>query len=188
MQASSCGSAVVLVLLLGCASGAPPKREAVTAPGADLAAYATFGWQPAGAASRAAEAPLSIPDANVQDAIRAQLVEKGYREVESQADFLVSFETSTYLAEKTSNPVRIGVGMGSWGSHVGGGVSTSMPVGKEGVTTDQETHLSIRAVDRKSNREVWVGTASGGMGQGLDADSVAKAVAKTMKDFPSRRN
>ena len=53
-------------------------------------------------------------------------------------------------------------------------------------TTATETRLSIRAVDQKSNREVWVGTASGGFGQGLDADTVAKAVGRTMADFPSR--
>jgi len=188
VKATARGSVLVLLLaLLGCASGAPSKRESVTAPGADLAAYSTFGFQPAGEGPAGSQPPLSIPDANVQNAIREQLVEKGYREVAKQPDLLFSFETSAYVAEKISNPVRIGVGVGSWGSNVGGGVSTSMPVGKEGVTTATETRLSIRAVDQKSNREVWVGTASGGIGQGLDADTVAKAVDRTMADFPSRR-
>jgi hypothetical protein len=177
----------LLIALLGCATGASPKRESTTAPGADLAAYTSFGWQAPSAGAGASEEPLSIPDANLQNAIRAQLVEKGYIEVEYQADFLVRFETSSYVAEKVSNPVHIGVGVGSWGSHVGGGVSTSVPVGQEGVTTAQETRLSIRAVDRKSNREVWYGTAAGGIGQGLDADAVEKAVKKTMADFPPRR-
>ena len=182
------GSAVVLLFVwLGCVGCATSKPESATAPGADLAAYASFGWQSAGGSSTASRPPLSIQDANIYNAIRTQLIEKGYREVENQPDFLVGYETESYTTEKKTNPVRIGVGVGSWGGNVGGGVSTSVPVGPEGVVAARETRLTIRAVDPKNNREVWVGTTTGGIQQGLDAGVVEKAVAGTMKKFPTRR-
>ena len=91
------------------------------------------------------------------------------------------------MKEKASNPVRIGVGMGSWGGNIGSEVSASVPIGSEGVTTTQETRLTIRAVDQKSNREVWVGTTTGDIKQGLDAGVVEKAVAGMLDGFPARR-
>jgi len=180
-------AAVLLIVLLGCATGAPSKTESVTAPGADLAGYATFGWQPDNESSSASHPPLSIADANIRDAIRAQLLERGYREVAAAPDLRFGFETAAYIAEKVSNPVRIGVGVGSWGGNVGGGVSTSVPVGPEGVVSSQETRLTIRAVDQESNREVWVGTTTGIVTQGLVAGALQRAVADTLAEFPARR-
>jgi hypothetical protein len=179
---------VLLFVLLGCASGGAWQTEPAVSSGADVAAYASFGWLPAGDAGEGATEPtLSISDANLHDAIRAQLVEKGYREAEENPDFRVGFDTTAHIQEKASNPIRVGVGMGSWGGTVGGGVSTSVPVGREGVTTTQETRLSIRAVDPKSHREVWLGTATGDLQQGLDATVVEKAVAAILEGFPVRR-
>ena len=180
---------VVLFVLLGCASGGGWQTESSTAaPGADVAAYGSFGWLSASDRSGGAtEPPLSIPEANLRNAIRAELIEKGYREVEENPDFRVGFGTTVHMQEKASNPMRIGVGMGSWGGNVGGGVSTSVPVGRERVTSTQETRLTIRAVDPKSNQEVWVSTATGDLQQGLDAGVVEKAVAAALEGFPARR-
>jgi hypothetical protein len=180
---------VLLLALLGCASGGGWQMESSTpAPGVDVAAYGSFGWLAASeSTSGATEPPLSIPDANLHNAIRAELIEKGYREVEENPDLRVGFATSVHMKEKASNPVRIGVGMGSYGGNVGGGVSTSVPVGRESVTTTQETRLTIRAVDPKSNQEVWVSTATGDIQQGLDAGVVEKAVAAALEEFPARR-
>jgi len=180
-------AAVLLFLLLGCATGAPTKTESTTAPGADLAAYTTFGWQLDSESPSTSHPPLSIADANIRNAIRAQLIEKGYREVAQQPDLRISFETAAYIAEKVKSPVRIGVGVGSWGGNVGGGVSTSVPVGPEGVVSAQEARLTIRAVDPKSNREVWVGTTTGVSTQGLATGAVGNAVADTLAEFPARR-
>ena len=193
---------VLLLVLQGCASGGRWQSESTTAPGADIAAHASFGWQTAGDGLAAhasfgwqtagdgpgeSEAPLSIADANLQSAIRSQLVEKGYREVEQNPDLQIGFETTTRAKEKTAQPIRIGVGMGSWSGNVGGSVDASVPVGSEGVTTLAEIRITIRAVDPSSNREVWVGTATGEVQEGLDAAVVEKAVAAGLKDFPARR-
>jgi len=178
---------VLLCLALGCATGGSWKPESTTAPDADLAAYASFGWHAAGDHPRAGDPPLSISDANVRNAIRAQLIEKGYREVEQDPDVRIRFATEAHSAEKASSPVRIGVGVGSWGGPVGGGVSTSVPVGREGVVTTQEIRLTIRVVEAKGNREVWVGSTTGSGDRGLDANAVEKAVAGLLAEFPERR-
>jgi hypothetical protein len=183
------GSAgVLLFLVLGCASGGASQTESATAPGADIAAYASFSWLPASDnAEGASERPLSIADANLYNAIRKQLVEKGYREVEVNPDFHVGFETAPHTTEKASKPFNIGIGVGSWGGNVGGGVSTSVPVGSERVTTTAETRITIRAVDVRSHQEVWVGSTTSDVQEGLDASVVEKAVAGLMDEFPDRR-
>jgi hypothetical protein len=173
--------------LLGCATGGLSKPESTTAPGADLAAYRSFGWQSASGGPTPPDQPLSIRDANIQKAIRAQLVEKGYREDAETPDLRISFEEAAYLKEKTTSPVRIGIGVGSWGGNVGGGVGASVPVGSEGVTTTKESRLSIRAVDPNNNAEVWVGSVTGEIEHGLDAAAVDEAVASLLEGFPARR-
>ena len=183
------GAAGLLLLTsLACASGRASQTESATAPGADIAAYASFAWLPPGDVGEGgAERPLSIADANLYSAIRKQLVEKGYREVELDPDFRIGFETAAQIKEKASPPVEIGVGMGSWSGSFGSSVSTSLPVGSGRVTTTAETRITIRAVDPKSHREVWVGSTTRDIQQGLDANVVEKAVAGLMDGFPSRR-
>jgi hypothetical protein len=175
---------VLLSVFLGCAGGSGPKTEASVAPDVDLAAYSTFSVS----STTPREQPLSILDARVRDAVRSELVSKGYQEVEEGPDLEVTFDTADYVEEKTKgSPMRIGVGIGSWGGNVGGGVGTSMPVGSERVVAEHETRITLRAVDPRANREVWVGTAAGLAGGDLASGEVEKAVARTLADFPSKR-
>jgi hypothetical protein len=177
----------LLFSLLGCASGGRWQTEAAAAPGADVAAYETFGWRAAGA-DGSSEAPLSVGDANLRQAIRTQLVARGYREVEADPALHIAFETETQLKEKSSSsPFRVGVGVGSWGGPVGGGVEASAPVGKERVKTVQQTRITLRAVDVKGNREVWSGSTTGEIAEGADPSVLEEAVAALLDDFPARR-
>jgi hypothetical protein len=178
---------VPLLALLGCASGTPSNTSTMTAPGADLSAYQTFGWQAPGDPSKQ---PLTILDGNIQEAIRARLLEKGYREVESHPELWIGFDTTTVVEEKASkpSPVRIGVGVGSWGGPVGVGAGTSVPVGRSGgAVTEQETKLTIRAVDAKTNREVWVGSSTAETAKDLEPGAIEKLVAGTLAEFPKQR-
>ncbi len=188
MTAYKSGAALVLsCALLGCASGGPSNTSSATAPGTDIAAYSTFGWQ---AASDPSKGPLSILDANIQQAIRAELIEKGYREVANDPELRISFERTTSVVEKASkpSPVRIGVGVGSWGGPVGVGAGTSVPVGRSGgAETEQETKLTIRAVDPKTNQEVWVGSSTGEITEDLEAGAINKVVDGTLAEFPNKR-
>jgi hypothetical protein len=175
---------LLLLLALACAGGGRWKTESATAPGADLAAHASFGWL---AACPGGEAPLSIAEANVRNAVRKQLVAKGYREVEASPDLRIGLEIATQARERTREPVRVGVDVGSWGGNVGGSVGASVPVGSEGVTTVAETRITIRAVDPGDARELWIGSATGELREGLDASAVDQAVAAALADFPARR-
>jgi hypothetical protein len=182
------GSALLLLsVLLGCAGSGSLKSESTTAPGADVASYATFSLQAFGESAAGGEQPQSIADANIQNSIRRQLIEKGYREVAEHPDLLVGYQATGYTAEKVTSPVRFGVGLGSFGGPVGVGVDTSVPVGGGKVETTQETRLTIRAVDPKGNKEVWVGTTTGNISQGRDANLVEKAVAGALAKIPDRR-
>ena len=180
-------AAVLPFALLGCATGTSSKPEWVTAAGVDLAAYASFGLQSSSEDATGADQPQSILDATIRNAIRTQLIEKGYREVEASPDLLIGYAAAPYLREKSSNPFRINVGVGSWGGNVGSSVDTSIPVGREGVVTTSESRLTIRAVDPRGKREVWVGTTAGDFEQGLDTGLVEKAVAGVLDGFPARR-
>ncbi len=176
---------LVLCALLGCASNAPPKPQSVTAPGADISTLHTFGWQSATGQPTAAP-PLSILDANIYNAIRAQLLAKGYVEAAENPDFRISYATQPYVIEKKSSPFSIGIGIGSFGNNVGGSVGTSVDVGG-GDEEDTLQQLVIRVLDQPSNKELWVGTSAGDIKQGLDVNAVNKAVAATMNGFPAAK-
>ena len=189
MQRATQISVLALLFVLGgCASGGSSKTEVTKAPGADLPAYATFLVQSSSGGGPPAEAspPLSIIDANVRNAIRSRLAQKGYREVAQQPDLLIRFETAAYVAEKVTNPVRIGLGVGTYGGPVGVGVGTSAPVGGGKVEGARETRLTIRAIDPTGNQELWVATTTGIKTEHLDTTGSDAAVAETLADFPSR--
>ena len=185
MKAWLVGSIGTLLLVVaGCASGW--KSESSTAPDTDLAAYATFGWLPDGGGRGATEAPLSILDAKLRKAIGEQLVAKGYREEPAHPDLRIGFTTEARAREKTTPPMRVGVGVGTWGGHIGTSVDTSVPVGGERVTTVSETTLTIRAIDPHGNREVWVGSATGEVPESSDESALAKAVKAALDGFPAK--
>jgi hypothetical protein len=62
-----------------------------------------------------------------------------------------------------------------------------MDVGSTGGQVTQNIRLTIRAVDQSTNKEVWIGTTTENIKQGLDAGAVDTAVAGTMKGFPPKR-
>jgi hypothetical protein len=176
---------LVAIALAGCA-GSRWQTESAAAPGADLAGYATFGWQPP-SADRGDAAPLSIAEANLRSAMRKQLVARGYRETEVEPDLRIGFETETRLVERTAPSPRVGIGVGTWGGSVGTSVGTSVPVGGDRITSAAATRVTIRAVDPRGPREVWFGTASGELEPGLETSAVDELVSRLMEDFPPRR-
>lgn len=177
----------LLVVLQGCASPAE-KPDSVIAPGSDIPAYTTFGVRTAGSTATTTT-PVSILDTNIHNAVRTQLLQKGYREAADKPDFVVTYDIAPYEVEKKSSPpVSIGIGVGSWGGNVGGGVGTSVGVGGGTSTESAMNRLTIHAADATNNKEVWVGTTTAEIKQGLDASAVDKAVAGTMAGFPARRS
>lgn len=171
---------ILVVLLAGCTTPTPPDHQSQTAPDANFAAYRTFGWQPPPAAS--SDEPLRLLDTNIRTAIRAEMTKRGYTEVQDEPQLRVAYETAADDKLKSS-PFRIGIGLGSFGSNMGGSVN----VGSPSVQSYREGRLIIHVVDAAANRELWYGSIAGSMGKGkLDADAVARAVALAMQDLPAR--
>ena len=173
----------VFALLAGCTRSAPAKPESRIDPSANIPASKTFGWQPAGNNMVSTDVTQRKFDESIRDSINTNLGRKGYAEATAEPDLLVAYELTPY--EKTkSNPFSVGVGMGSWGGNVGGGVGVNTGGGSRSV---QETRLTIRVVDRKTDKEVWLGTMTSSIAPGASSNDVAGVVAQTLSDFPARR-
>jgi len=172
---------VVLLSTLGCAGGGQPKPQWTSAVDVDIPAYSTFGW-----ADGTRGPPVSIIDNQIRNAVRAELLKKGYVEAADAPDFLVDHETIEQETVQKPNPVTIGIGVGSWGGNVGGSVGTSVDVGgKEGVR--QENRIAIRVTDPELDREVWAGTTTT-LEERPDTNAVDRAVAGVLQGFPGKRN
>ena len=169
-----------LALAAGCASS-PPEPESMRDPGADFASYRTFGWAPRSGVSDA-DAPLQLLDQNIRAALAAEMKRRGYVEDEADPDLRMAYETAS--ADKVeSNPVRVGIGVGSWGGGFGGSVG----VGSPSVRNYREGTLVIHAVDAERNAEVWQGRVSSRLTKGsLEPAAITSAVATAMQDFPAR--
>ena len=169
-------------LVAGCASP-PPKSETMRDPSVDFSNFKTFGWT-AGGTVDAADAPLQLLDANIRAAIVDVMKRKVYVEAPAGAtpDLRIAYETAK--AEKLeNNPVRVGIGVGSWGGNMGGSVN----VGSPSVRNFTEGTLVVHAIDTARNAEVWQGRVSGKMTKGsLEPTVIRQAVAQAMADFPVR--
>lgn len=171
---------VLALAIVGCASP-PPQPESMRDPAADFSAYRTWGWGPAAGLSGADE-PLRLLDRNIRDSIATELRRRGYSESQDGADLLIYYETAS--ADKVeTNPVQVGVGIGSWGGNFGGSVNMSSP----SLRNYREGRLVVHAVDTSRNAEVWQGSISSRISKsGIDAAAVQQAVSAALRDFPAR--
>jgi len=170
----------LLFTVVGCASSNQPKPEWTTATGSDIPAAATFGW-----IDEFSAAPSSILDNQISNALRNEFKKKGYVESSDAPDFVVSYETIEIEKVKESNPVRIGIGVGSWGGSSGGSVGSSVDVGGDAEVLLQN-QLVVRALDPDTDQEVWIGTTTTFDEHPGDA-VINTAVADLMQGFPARR-
>ena len=167
--------AAVLFTLIGCASDPGGKPVWVAAADVDFTVLESFGWADG-------ITPATIVDTEIRTAIRRELLAKGYQETTSTPDFLVVHETLERDAIKQGNPVRIGIGVGSWGGNVGGSVGTSVDVGEKDRMI-HELRIAIHMLDSTGEREIWTGT-SGAMPERPVAEAVSAAVSELLQGFP----
>ena len=180
MKPRRAGMLVLLAALAACTTPPATDHQSQTAPDADFSAYSSFGWQPPPPGS--IDEPTRLLDTNIRNAIRAEMTRRGYVETEQNPGLRVAWETAADERVK-SNPFRIGIGLGSFGSHMGGSVN----VGSPSVQSYREGRLIIHVMDAAANRELWFGSIAGSIEKSrLDADAVARAVALAMQDLPSR--
>jgi hypothetical protein len=168
-------------LVAGCASP-PPKPETMRDPSVNFSNYKTFGWTSDGMPD--AEAPVKLLDTNIRNAITGVMQRKGYAPAPpgTTPDLRMTYETAT--ADKIeNNPVRVGIGLGSWGGNYGGSVNMGSP----SIRNFTEGTLVIHAIDPARNAEVWQGRVSGKMTKGsTEPAAINQAVATAMADFPVR--
>ena len=171
---------ICAVLLLGACASAPPEPESMRDPSAPWGSYASFGWsQSPGVDGN--DQPLLMLDQNIRRAIAGELTRRGYTE-SANPDLRITYQTTSKDVVE-SNPVRVGVGMGSWGGSFGGSVS----VGSPSVRNYREGTLVIHAIDNARNAEVWQGRVSGKTTKGsTEPAAVTTAVQAAMRDFPAR--
>jgi Domain of unknown function (DUF4136) len=166
----------------GCAS-TPQQPHSMHDPQANFGAYKTFAWNTDGAATASGQ-PTSIVEGYVRAAITNEMKRKGYEEAAAGTtpDLRIEYEASK--AEKLkNNPFRIGVGVGSYGSSGGGGVS----VGSPSVKNVTEGSLVIHVIDAARNAEAWRSGVTRELGKGnVTQATVNAAVADAMADLPAR--
>jgi len=173
------------VALAACMNNPPAKPESRIDPNANIGALQTFGWQPANSNLVSTDIAQRKFDEDVKTAVQTDLMRKGYTLVENDPDLLISYDMSSYEKTTHSNPFSIGVGMGSWGGNTGGGVGVG--TGGGGMTSQQETRFTVHAVDRKADREVYVGSMTGTIVPGASYSAVAGVVSQALNDFPAKR-
>jgi hypothetical protein len=167
------------ISLSACTTASAPEHQSQRDPNTNISAWSTFGWKPA-AGEGASDQPMRMLDVNIRNAIVAELTRRGYKEVDTDPQFLVTYEIAAQDKVKSS-PFQIGIGMGSWGGSGGGGVS----VGSPSVQSYQEGRLIVHAIDAAANKEVWNGTVTGRVdNQSAEPEAVARVVAIAMQDFP----
>jgi hypothetical protein len=173
--------AIVALLALGGCTSAPPQPESMLDRNVDFNSFQTYGWAPSPGVS-GTDQPLMMLDQNIRRAIAGEMRRRGYTESAENPDLRLAYETSS--ADKVeSNPVRVGIGVGSWGGSYGGSVS----VGSPSVRNYREGTLVIHAIDAARNAEVWQGRVSSRLTQGsTEAAAVTSAVQAAMRDFPVR--
>jgi len=172
--------ALCATLLLGACASTPPEPESLRDPSAPWGSYATYGWSPPPGVD-GNDQPLLMLDQNIRRAIAGELQRRGYTE-SADPDLRITYQTTSKDVVE-SNPVRVGVGMGSWGGSFGGSVS----VGSPSVRNYREGTLVIHAIDDARNAEVWQGRVSGKITKGsTEAAAVTSAVQAAMRDFPAR--
>jgi len=170
-----------MTLFAGC-TPTPERSVPMVDQTVDFSDYETFGWYSRPGAD--GSAPLSLADSAIRDAISAEMRRRGYVKAPagSTADFLIDYQAARTEKVK-SNPVRIGIGVGSYGSRGGASIGTSTP----GARNVSEGSLVIHAIDPARNTEVWRSGISRELPKGNVEPKVMKSiVAEILGEFPTR--
>ena len=175
-------------LLLWCASASAQDVKYNFLPGTDFAKYRTYKW----VRVPKAEYPNQILDAQIMQAIDAQLGLKGLTKTEGDSPDLYVVYQAAVNQEKQWNSYSTDMGggwgygrWGGWGGY-GGGMSTT--------TTTSSTinigTINVDLYDVATKNQIWRGAASKTLGSGKDPAKVNKnlnkAMAKLFKKYPPR--
>jgi hypothetical protein len=165
-------SAASMLLTAGCTT--TPRLYVDTAD--EPLECTTFAWL------ENADRPASIAEQRIRAEVMRTLAARGYLEVTSDPDCLVS--GVIYTGTRPRSPVSVGLGAGRWGGSFGGSVGVSVPVGGGSRTVG---NLAIDVIDVDRNAEVWRGTLEAAFATPEPtSEDIAGAVVKVLEAFPRR--
>lgn len=168
------------LLLLSCVIASAQDIRYNFKPGTDFSRYKTYKWVQV----PNVQYPNQILDAQIKQAIDAQLALKGLSKTEENPDLYVTYQASVNQ-EKQWNSYSTGGDMWGWGRWGGWG-------GMQTTTTTSSTinvgTLSVDFYDVASKEQIWRGDATKTLGSGKDPQKVQKnlnkAMAKLFKKYP----
>lgn len=140
----------------------------------------------------AAGGPASLEFKTYAAAVQGQLLQLGYTSPPpgQTGQFLatVNFVRTSRGVIDEGPPVTLGLGVGGFGRHVGGGVGGGIGIGKHRHKELITAELSVRITDRASGSTIWEGRAQrdGAVGseQASPAATAAKLSSALFKGFP----
>jgi len=164
----------VALLLLAAAQLAAQDVKSNSMPGIDFSKYHTYKWVNIEGASH----PNQIVDAEIKQAVDAQLTTKGLTKTDGdKADLYVGYQTAVDQQKQWN-----GYGMG--GGVRWGGMATATSS-----TIDVGT-LVLDMYDPATKQLVWTGSATKTMdpssNQGKNQKNLDKAMAKLLKNYPPK--
>ena len=166
---------VLGIALLTCGVAIAQDVKYNSMPGTDFSKYHTYKWVPIEGASH----PNQIVDAEIKQAVDAQLSTKGMTKTDDEkADLYVGYQIAVDQ-EKQWNAYGMGGGL-RWGGMASATQST-ISIGS----------LVIDMYDPGTKQLVWTGTASKSLdpssNQQKNQNNLNKAMAKLLKNYPPKK-
>jgi len=163
------------IALLTCGVAIAQDVKYNSMPGTDFSKYHTYKWVPIEGASH----PNQIVDAEIKQAVDAQLSTKGMTKTDDEkADIYVGYQIAVDQ-EKQWNAYGMGGGL-RWGGMASATQST-ISIGS----------LVIDMYDPGTKQLVWTGTASKSLdpssNQQKNQNNLNKAMAKLLKNYPPKK-
>jgi len=163
------------IALLACGVAIAQDVKYNSMPGTDFSKYHTYKWVPIEGASH----PNQIVDAEIKQAVDAQLSTKGMTKTDDEkADLYVGYQIAVDQ-EKQWNAYGMGGGL-RWGGMASATQST-ISIGS----------LVIDMYDPGTKQLVWTGTASKSLdpssNQQKNQNNLNKAMAKLLKNYPPKK-
>jgi hypothetical protein len=170
------------LLLAACASTPKPTVRSDVAPGVNFTQFKTWGFLTPDSAQQHGVESLTV--LHIQNAVRAQMEQRGFSYAMDNPDLLVNFDVTTRdtPAAKPRTSVGLSYGLNSWGgSGFGIGLGTSFS-GKKQV---REGTLINDVVGRTQNQLLWSGTIEGQIPADQPTQTVVgNAVDQVFSKFP----
>lgn len=173
----------LVVLGSGCATS--PDVGSDFDPVVNFSELKTFGWKAPAVDGRVND----IVENRVRTAVVEQLSVKGYREVSSNPDFLVTYRAQ--INTPRSSNVSMGMGM-SFGRSSSGSrsrrSSVSVSTNTANVSQLREGTLVLNFLDGQDNNLIWQGSTTGSIEENLAPEErdrrITQAVSGILEEFP----